>query len=135
MDNTEKNVLIFGGLGLAAILLFSWLKQQQLNAIAAANQPGLTYQPSMPYPNTTLGNVLSGISIGSQALGNLFASLPNIGGSNDPGLDYTDETSYPGNDYTYQNSNSYDYGNTYAVATAGSDIAGGGVDISGALDY
>ena len=116
MDSTEKTVLIVGGLGIVGVLLFSWLKQQQLNSQAAANQPGLNYQPSMPYPNEptgTLATVLSGISIGSSSLGSLFSNLENIGSSNDPGLDSgEDDIAYPGNTYTYSNSNSYQTGVT-----------------------
>ena len=133
MDNTEKNVLLIGGLGVLAILLFSWFKRAQLNAIAAANQPGLVYQPSMPAPGVggTLGSILSGISIGTSAIGSIFASLPNAGGSNDPGLESgEDDIAYPGNDYTYANSNSYSAGNTYDIGPAGADVASGGISDS-----
>jgi hypothetical protein len=112
MDSTEKTVLIVGGLGLGAILLFSLFKQSQLNALAAANQPGLQYQPSMPYPDDTgtLGSILSGISIGSSALGSIFAGFSNSGTSNDPGLDSgEDDIAYtaPASNYSYDDSNSY----------------------------
>ena len=116
MDSTEKTVLIVGGLGIGAILLFSLFKQSSLNAIGAANQPGLNNQPVMPYPSEptgTLATVLSGISIGGSTLSGLFSSIGNIGTSNDPGLDSgEDDIAYPGDTYTYDNSNSYQSGVT-----------------------
>lgn len=124
MDSTEKNVLLIGGLGLAAVLFFSWAKQQQLNAIAAANQPGLNYQPSMPYPDETgtLGSILSGVSIGTTALGNLFAGFGSGGTANDPGLDSGEnDIAYPGNDYTNANSNPYSPGVTQLGIAQASD--------------
>ena len=123
MDSTEKTVLIVGGLGLGAVLLFSFFKQAQLNALAAANQPGLNYQPSMPYPSDqtgTLGSILSGISVGTSALGNLFAGFGSSGASNDPGLDSgEDDIAYQSgtNDYSYDNTNSYAAGVTQNSTT------------------
>jgi hypothetical protein len=120
MDSTEKTVLIVGGLGIAAYLVFSLVKNSQANAIAAMNQPGLVYQPSVPtsVPGGTLGSVLSGISIGGTALSGLFSSLGNIGTSNDPGLESgEDDIAYPGDSYTYANSNSYQSGITSSAAS------------------
>jgi len=120
MDSTERNVLIIGGLGIGAILLFSFLKQQAANQIAAANQPGLVYQPAMPAPSSlgVLGDVLSGVSIGSSALGSIFSSFGNFSTANDPGLESgEDDIAYPGQDYTYANSNSYGDGGYAPLAT------------------
>lgn len=114
MDSTERTVLIVGGVGLGAILLFSFLKQTAANNLAAANQPGLEYQPSIPYePPSTLDSILSGASVGIQSLGNLFGSFGAASTNNDPGLDTDPSIAYPGDNYTYSNSNSYTGLSTY----------------------
>lgn len=104
----EKKVLLLGGLGVAAIVVFVLLKNAQAQRVAYLNQPGLIYQPSMPLADSgqaALGNIITGLGSG---IGNLFAGFGSGGGSlNDPGLEADDETAFPGMDYSYANSNSY----------------------------
>ena len=111
MDSTERTVLIVGGLGILGVLAFSFLKQQSANAIAAANQPGLVYQPSIPAePPSTLDNILSGISVGTTALGSIFSGLGSASSANDPGLESgDDDIAYQSDptDYSYGAANSY----------------------------
>lgn len=106
MESTEKTVFIVGGLAIGAVLLFSFMKHTQQNRLVALNQPGLLGQPSMP-ANYDLANIISSTAGGVADFFNNVFSGSGSGDLNDPGLEYQDSTSYPGADYTYQNSNSY----------------------------
>jgi hypothetical protein len=111
MDKTEKTVLLVGGLGLVAVLFFSWMKQQSANQQAYLNEPGLTTQPSVgAVANNALSSLIGTASAGlGSSLGSLFSNLGSQIGSesNDPGLDTSDVLAYPGDTYTASNSSSY----------------------------
>jgi hypothetical protein len=132
MDSTEKTVLIVGGVGLIGILLFSFLKQQAANALAASNQPGLTYQPSVPAaPPSTLDSILSGVTIGSSALGSIFSGISSIGTSNDPGLESGED------DIAYQSDpDAYSYAGANSYSGLNGDVTGNSsLDASSAADF
>jgi hypothetical protein len=115
----EKTVVLIGGLALVAVIFFAFMRQQQANQLAALNQPGLLTQPSLPAPTGTLGQILSGLNFAGPGLASLGAGLssfasavgsgfsPQSSGSNDPTLEGSDATDFPGMDYSYANSNSY----------------------------
>jgi hypothetical protein len=103
----NKNILLFGAIGIGIIAVIYFLKQSQVAQAAYANEPGLETQPGIAATaNSTLGNLLSSVSAGLSgltsgslgSLGGLFS--PQSGGSNDPGLETLgdENISYPGTD-------------------------------------
>lgn len=122
----EKNVVIFAGLALAAVVVFLYLKKQSANQIAYLNEPGLVSQPGIGATAQaagsqaigqiigSFGSSLSGlISSGISSIGNGFSS--QNGGSNEPGLEDNDtyEQDYSSDDASDFNSDSTDYGDTF----------------------
>jgi hypothetical protein len=123
----EKNVVIFAGLALAAVVVFLYLKKQSANQAAYLNEPGLTSQPGIGATAQAAGSQAIGSIIGSfgTSLSGLISSgISSIGsgfssqnsGSNEPGLETDDsyEQDYDSDDANDFNNDSTDYGDTFS---------------------
>lgn len=142
----KKEVLIFAGIAVAAVLIFLYLKKQSQNSTAYLNEPGLDSQPGIGQVAQSAGANAVGqiISTSGNALAGLFGnaissigggfSSQSSGGSNDPGLenndtyeqDYEsdngdfvgDSTDYGGTDTGVDYFSSDDSEDAYSFATA-----------------
>ena len=122
----EKNVVIFAGIALAAVVVFLYLKKQSANQNAYLNEPGLVSQPGIGATaqaagSQALGSIIGSfgtsisglISSGISSIGSGFSS--QSGGSNEPGLEDNDtyEQDYSSDDANDFNNDSTDYGDTF----------------------
>lgn len=118
----KKDYLLFGGLIVAAVVIFLYLKKQSANQVVYLNEPGLDSQPGIGAVAQNAGSAALSQIIGTagNALSGLFGNaISSIGsgfssqssdGSNSPGLDDEDSYEQSGDDFTTEENNFLDTG-------------------------